>query len=336
MPWELRVLAVRLQSVGFSDGRKGVMGYYDLAREARAELARRRMRMQLRARSDTGEAATKEQEKEEETESGEADENEERRRRRREIQMWTDRLSDLGIRVASALVEMGDLDGAAHHLELLALASASASASQQQAILEELPPGNQKHSSRLGLQRAILWLKIGDAAAARRCVERDEKGADIIDALASMADGQYGDAVAKWEVLGRRYAAEEEEGEEAGLYKQNLAVCLLYAGRMEDVSTTYHTAVFLSHLECFPGGPKGPKGPEGREAKLTCATPLGTCGPGRPHLARARFPRADVQPLYHLRAVHGQVAELEAPACRIGGFVPGRGWPGVGEVGGGF
>ncbi|KAI0165991.1 hypothetical protein GGR57DRAFT_1057 [Xylariaceae sp. FL1272] len=39
-PWELRILAVRLQTIGFGDPRRAVMIYYELAREARSEVMR--------------------------------------------------------------------------------------------------------------------------------------------------------------------------------------------------------------------------------------------------------------------------------------------------------
>ncbi len=39
VPWELRVLNVRLQAMGFGDPRRAVMSYYDLAREARSQIA---------------------------------------------------------------------------------------------------------------------------------------------------------------------------------------------------------------------------------------------------------------------------------------------------------
>ncbi|KFZ04520.1 hypothetical protein V501_09146, partial [Pseudogymnoascus sp. VKM F-4519 (FW-2642)] len=39
VPWELRVLAVRLQGIGFNDPRRGVVGYFELARDARRALA---------------------------------------------------------------------------------------------------------------------------------------------------------------------------------------------------------------------------------------------------------------------------------------------------------
>ena len=81
LPWELRVLAVRLLGVGHGDGRRSVGGYYDLAREARAEL---------------GKAASLE-----------------------EKQNWKQRLKALALSVASALVEMGDAEAAVRHLESL-------------------------------------------------------------------------------------------------------------------------------------------------------------------------------------------------------------------------
>ena len=72
---------MRLQSVGYGDGRRGVGGYYDLAREARAEVKKA---------ANPGEK-----------------------------QMWKKRLKQLGLCVADALIEMGDAGAAARHLESL-------------------------------------------------------------------------------------------------------------------------------------------------------------------------------------------------------------------------
>ncbi|KAK5149025.1 hypothetical protein LTR04_000177 [Oleoguttula sp. CCFEE 6159] len=80
VPWELRVLVVRLHALGFGDWRRGIMGYYALAADARSE-----------ARRATGS----------------------------ERRVWKSRLADLGVRVGGALVEMHDLDGAARHLRSL-------------------------------------------------------------------------------------------------------------------------------------------------------------------------------------------------------------------------
>src|SRR5690606_36776450 len=64
-PWPLRVLAVRLQALGFGAPRRAVMSYYELAREARAQLG------EAKARHDHSAS-----------------------------EAWTDRLADLGVRVA--------------------------------------------------------------------------------------------------------------------------------------------------------------------------------------------------------------------------------------------
>ncbi|XWW96114.1 hypothetical protein V2A60_004084 [Cordyceps javanica] len=81
VPWELRVLNVRLQALGFGDPRRAVMSYHDLAREARERISR---------------AAA--------------------RRDRPDGELWKARLQDLGIKVAGALIDMDDLPGAAHQL----------------------------------------------------------------------------------------------------------------------------------------------------------------------------------------------------------------------------
>jgi hypothetical protein len=185
VPWELRVLAVRLQGMGFDDARRGVMGYYDLAREARLTLTTlKKFRV-----------GANEEEKESLND---------------EVKLWEDRLSELGIRVASALVEMEDLDGATRHLNSL---NASASAGLQ-------------------MQKALLWLYLGDIDAARSCIEiGDEQGAKVVQGLAHMADGEYADAVNVWKEM---VASGTGDGE-APMYRQNLGVCLLYCGKMDEV-----------------------------------------------------------------------------------------------------
>ena len=81
VPWELRLLVVRLAALGYGEWRKGIMGYYELARECRENIVR----------------------------GPEADK-----------PLWRSRLRDCGVRVANVLVEMGDLEGAARHLTTLA------------------------------------------------------------------------------------------------------------------------------------------------------------------------------------------------------------------------
>ncbi|KAI0904230.1 hypothetical protein F4823DRAFT_567918 [Ustulina deusta] len=179
-PWALRILVVRLQTIGFGDPRRAVMSYYELAREARAEVA-------SAARAHDHSAA----------------------------ELWKRRLVDLGIRVAGALVEMDDLAGAVAHLASLD------------------GGGVEADRSRLAVSRALMWLHLGDVDAARRCVGAIGGGVNerIIDALADMADGQYGVALGKWRVLRDEMGENGVEDEMVGV---NLAVCLLYTGRMPD------------------------------------------------------------------------------------------------------
>ena len=170
MPWELRVLAVRLQGIGYGDTRRGISGYYDLARDAREEIVRT-----------TGE----------------------------ERRIWRDRLEDLGVMVGNALVEMGDLGGAARHLE-------------------SLRSKHSKSDEMLNGRLAMLHLRLGDVVAARRYVELGTDGNAALQPLLSMAEGRYEDAVNEWKALRKDSKSE--------MVTQNLAVCLLYTGHVEEVS----------------------------------------------------------------------------------------------------
>lgn len=82
VPWPLRVLAIRLQSIGFGDSRRGIGGLYELGLEAWREI----MQPEL-SRDEKG--------------------------------IWKERLADLGIRSVNALVEMGDYDSAKRSLHNL-------------------------------------------------------------------------------------------------------------------------------------------------------------------------------------------------------------------------
>lgn len=187
VPWELRVLGVRLQAIGFGDPRRAVMSYYELAREARAHITK------ATAAHDHSAAES-----------------------------WKRRLAEMGVKVAGVLIEMDDLAGAAEHL----------------ATLED---GDQPYQIggdwTLPMSRALLWLHLGDVEAARRSV-RDGKGGEtgeqIVDALADMADGEYGSALEKWKAL---KAGMDEKGVHDEMVGVNLAVCLLYTGNMTEVST---------------------------------------------------------------------------------------------------
>ena len=187
-PWQLRVLVVRLQALGFGDPRRAVMSYYDLAAEARACIADASARADLSDR-----------------------------------ELWRARLADLGVRVAGALVEMDDLAGAAHHLATL----------------------RDDDAGQTAFARALLWLHLGDVEAARRCVGPGAVGEKTVAALCAMADGEYEAALGTWKEL-REGSPEGAEDEMVGV---NMAVCLLYAGRMQDVSFLFP---FLFPSPYFP------------------------------------------------------------------------------------
>jgi hypothetical protein len=82
MPFGLRLQALRLQSVGFSDPRRGVSSLYDVGMECREHLSSPITSLEQR-------------------------------------KLWTERLREVSLRVVNALVEMGDLDAAARTLESL-------------------------------------------------------------------------------------------------------------------------------------------------------------------------------------------------------------------------
>ncbi|KMQ44239.1 Tetratricopeptide-like helical domain [Trichophyton rubrum] len=104
-PWPLRVIAVRLQSIGFSDTRRGITGLYDLGLEARRHIIRPGVGAEEKA-------------------------------------LWKARLGDLGIRVVNALVEMGDLEAARRSLASMAPPSKSDVRILQQRALLHLRVGD--------------------------------------------------------------------------------------------------------------------------------------------------------------------------------------------------
>lgn len=179
-PWELRVLHVHLQALGFGDARRAVMSYHDLAREARAHAARA---------AAAGDGAAWE--------------------------LWAARLDDLGVKVAGALVDMGDLAGAAHHLGGL----------------------RDGGDGKVALCKALLWLHVGDVERARESARRcpGAQTERLILALCDMADAKYEAALAKWQELGGSLEGDEMVG-------VNTAVCLLYLGRMHEVGAWVNDA----------------------------------------------------------------------------------------------
>ncbi|KAF1982311.1 hypothetical protein K402DRAFT_385017 [Aulographum hederae CBS 113979] len=178
VPWGLRVLCVRLLSAGYGDGRKGIMGFYELAREARE-----------------GETSTANPEQS-------------------DVELWTSCLQELGIRVASALIELNDLEAAAIHLKTLNYPNLSPSAAR-----------------RLNMMEALVWLRIGSTTDAQRCIDASTPSSSsdnspaILAALTATASGDFDAALAVWRDLHAAHPAD-------ALVGQNLAVCLIYTGHL--------------------------------------------------------------------------------------------------------
>lgn len=189
------MLAVRLQGIGYGDTRRGVMGYYDLARDARVEI---------------GKAKTQE-----------------------DKELWKGRLRDLAVRVASALVEMGDLAAAGRHLESLLSAD------------KDIREDQQLHG-RLGL----LYLKIGNLAAATEYINTsaetstEHSYSTILAPLLSMAQGDYTAAIAQLVAIKDKATSPDP------LVLQNLAVCLIYTGRLVEARPLLES--LMSHGHSFP------------------------------------------------------------------------------------
>ncbi|KAJ5188516.1 hypothetical protein N7491_004840 [Penicillium cf. griseofulvum] len=186
-PWPLRVLAVRLQSIGFGDSRRSIGGLYEIGQEARREIMR-------------SEATGTERE------------------------LWKQRLADLGVRSVNALIEMGDFDAARRSLDSLRV------------------PGPESNITKL--RKALLLLRIGDLDAASQVFgdANESKEAALLKPLISMSDGQFADAVAEWRILG-----EDRTRTDGALVAQNLAVCLLYIGKLDESRQILEAQVSSNH-----------------------------------------------------------------------------------------
>lgn len=188
-PWNLRVLSVRLQAIGFNDWRRGIMGFYDLTREVRLEARR----------------------------SNDDDRT-----------LWEGRLQDLGIRIANALIEMGDLESATRFLQSLPKASET---SQLQ---------------RLGL----VYLQTGDLGSAQRCMDAVADGEhgtqhQLLRALCDMAKGDFAAALEKLASVPR-----DSKRQLNGLAAHNHAACLVYLGRMQEARSSLEE---MAEHENLPG-----------------------------------------------------------------------------------
>ena len=183
-PWELRLLAIRLHAIGNGDWRRGIINYYEMARESRWHFSR---------------SATS-----------------------AERSLWKQRLEDLGLHVSHALVEMGDIDAAVRHIR-------------------SLQSHNATENPVLRVWLTLLYLRVGDISGAMHCLDDEIRHtADstciltkILKALCVMSKGDYEASAAIWSDLSN----EVEDGQALKvMIEQNKAVCLVYAGRITEVS----------------------------------------------------------------------------------------------------
>ena len=192
VPWELRLLLVRLQSISAADdGRRGVMSLYALSGEVRSHLAE--------AKADGDEAS---------------------------VQVWSERLKDLGLRVTDTLVEIGELETAVRHLDTLVNVDADV----------------------VNSRKALLSIRMGDIGSAKTSLDKVSPGVgkDVHVALLQTAGGDFGKAVDLWRTLVEQHPDNE-------LLGQNLSACLLYTGRITEArsileSIARETSVFPALL----------------------------------------------------------------------------------------
>ena len=165
--------------------------------------------------------------------------------------VWRKRLQDLGIRVVNALIEMDDLETAKRTL----MASITDAKEVDSATLNRV---------------VLLLLKIGETTTARNLLEtHSTEDSTMLQALLCVAEGRWEDAVKQWEA----YLDPSKAGQEEPIIKQNLAVALLYTGRLSEVSPSLYLFPTNSDTD-------------------TCA---GQANSGRPGLDRSRLPKLDVQ-----------------------------------------
>ncbi|KAI5296763.1 hypothetical protein KEM55_005632 [Ascosphaera atra] len=139
-----------------------------------------------------------------------------------ERELWKARLADLGMRVVNALVEMDDLETARR-------------------TLASLKPSNQSNSF---ARMALLYLQLGDVDSARALCEQVQGGAGaILECLLIMAEGHYTEAVGAWKALLQARSGKDDEA----LITQNLAVCLLYCGMLNESRELLESLVDRGH-----------------------------------------------------------------------------------------
>ena len=182
VPWELRLLLVRLQAIAASDdGRRVIMSMYALASEVRSHL--------FEAKTEGDQTA---------------------------VTAWSERLRDLGLRIADTLVEAGELETAARHLNTLSGISPDV----------------------LNSRKALISMRTGDLSSAQDALNKMTPGLskEIHQALLQTTEGDFTKAVEAW----RKLAEQNPDNELLG---QNLSACLLYTGHIAEARAILESIV---------------------------------------------------------------------------------------------
>ena len=219
LPWELQVLWARLTGIAHGDVRRSIGAYYDLAGRAR-----RAYKACDRTSVDRD--------------------------------VWRERLQELSLGVASILVEAGDLESAARHLEGLAeerrpetAKSESRRNSFKDGDHDDVDENGHRRDweTLLASRRALVYLAQGDIDAAARCIHNAPSSSSasidfhkpLLTALTAVAEGQYAEAADQLRSL-LTTRKDEDKGTSGAkqhhdaIIQQNLAICLFYTGHVED------------------------------------------------------------------------------------------------------
>ncbi|THV63497.1 hypothetical protein D6D28_10630, partial [Aureobasidium pullulans] len=208
IPWPLRLLLLKLQVLGTADAhRRTIMGLYALSSECRTLAQKARV------------------EKDEEA-----------------FKMWKTRLSDLGIRVAGELVEMGELETARRHL----------------ATLEPEPATTEAEMLEMCIRKTLLLLKIGDTQAAEECLATSTSSSEsqthtdenlliqqrVLSALTSLCTSSPTTAVTQLQSLATTYPSNP-------LILHNLAIANIYSNNVSTASSILESLVSETEI-VFP------------------------------------------------------------------------------------
>ncbi|THZ12187.1 hypothetical protein D6C91_08681, partial [Aureobasidium pullulans] len=208
IPWPLRLLLLKLQVLGTADAhRRAIMGLYALSSECRTLAQKARV------------------EKDEEA-----------------FKMWKTRLSDLGIRVAGELVEMGELETARRHL----------------ATLEPEPAITEAEMLEMCIRKTLLLLKIGDTQAAEECLATSTSSSEsqtptdenlliqqnVLSALTSLCTSSPTTTVTQLQNLATTYPSNP-------LILHNLAIANIYSNNVSTASSILESLVSETEI-VFP------------------------------------------------------------------------------------